>query len=280
MSAFLSSPFKILCYVNHFYGTSASFEGKSSTQQSTKRKEIAEECIAQLKQLGQVDVKVCGIEGHSLVDIDINFPELKDNPTLLVYESLNHMAQYINEYDYFINLEDDILLPVETFENIIEFDQNALVNEILHPNRVEIDDNGYRYCVDFYAGNIWTIQKKNFKKREFKVHINPHSGILIMRRDKFKYAIDNIDTGFRGIIIAKAMESAFAHFHSCFALYRSYDDLNFHYIFHLDRWMQSPRIFNRENPYQFPHIYKRKKMTFNDFIPPVILMAYRSLKRM
>ncbi len=166
---------KILCYLNHFYGKSLYFEGKSSTQESSVRKEIIEKCIAQLANIKGVEIKICGIEGHSLVKPDIDFSNIKNNPTLLIYESLNHMVNFLDSYDYFINIEDDIYLPEETFNNVVEFDKTAFLNEVLHPNRHETDDNGNKYCVDILALDSWTFQRRRYHGIELRVALNPHS---------------------------------------------------------------------------------------------------------
>jgi hypothetical protein len=253
---------KVLCHVNHFFGRSRDFVGGSTRGADEQRREIVGQCLAALRDLGDadVDLRVCGIGDNALV-----------------YESLYDMASQVEGYDYFINVEDDILLPGETWANLLEFDGGSLVNEILHPNRLEVDDTGFRYCVDLYGNPAWTHQTKTFKGRKLRVAVTPHSGILIMSRDKLRYALSEIDASFRGIIFAKGMESALAHFHSPFSLYRAYNDLEFHHVLHLDRWKHSPRVVYRANPYRDFHDIS---LTARDFVPPAAGKAYRYVKRL
>jgi hypothetical protein len=268
--------YKILCHINHFYGNNPLFTGKSSTQDAEVRKEIVEKCISQLSEIDGIDIKICGIEGYSLLPLDINFPNIKDIPTLLIYESITHMVQYLDEYDYFINIEDDILLPTQTFHNVIEYDRVSIVNEILHPNRLETDEAGNKFCIDIAVSGYWTLQRKFYLNREIRVNTNPHSGILIMSQAKLRYAISNIDLGFRGILLSKEMESAFAHFHSPFSLYRLYNDNEFHYIIHMDKWMPIIQAIEEKQP-----IVKKAakyKIKMRDFFPPIMLTGYRYIK--
>jgi hypothetical protein len=236
-----------------------------------------EQCAAALRALpgADVDLRVCGIRKKALLPLDVDYAHL-DDPTQLVYESLYDMATRVDEYDYFINIEDDIVVPASAWTNIIEFDRTSLVNEILHPNRMEVDESGFRYCVDLYGNPVWTHQVKTFGGQRIRVALTPHSGLLIMSRAKLQHALATIDTTFRGIVFARGMESALAHFHAPFALYRTCDDLEFHHVDHLDRWKLSPRVVFRSNPYRSFH---DMSLTVHDFLPPVAGKLYRYFKR-
>ena len=213
-----STEVKVLCHVNHFFGRSRGFVGGSTKGEAERRRETVRRCVEALRELpdADVDLRVCGIGDSALLPLDTRYDEL-DDPTQLVYESLYDMASHVDEYDYFINVEDDVLVPPETWLNVLEFDRHCLVNEILHPNRMEVDDTGFRYCVDLYGNPVWTHQKKRFGGQTVRVAVTPHSGILVMSRAKLRYALSQIDRSFRGIIFAKGMESALAHFHSPFS---------------------------------------------------------------
>jgi hypothetical protein len=224
----------------------------------------------------EVDLRLCGVRGNALLPLDIDYAHLED-PTQLVYESLYDMASHVDEYDYFINVEDDVLMPHATWLNVLEFDRTCLVNEILHPNRLEVDDTGFRYCVDLYGNPMWTHQMKRFRGHTLRVAVTPHSGILIMSRDKLRYALNEIDRSFRGIVFARGMESALAHFHAPFSLYRVADDLEFHHVLHLDRWKHSPTVVHRANPYRAFH---DMSLSIRDFVPPALGKVYRYSKRL
>ncbi len=275
---------KILCYINHFFGHNSKFIGKSSFPPGTseaelqlraiKRKRYIQEVISQVNEMGEVDLRICGINGNSIVPIDIEFKNIKSEPLLMIYESLNHMAQFLDQYDYFINLEDDILLPEDTFKNIVEFDKVSLINEILLPNRLESWSNGESYCVDLNACPQWTQQRRKYNGKEFRVALNPHSGILILSREKFRYGLNQLDRNFRGVLMYNELDSAFAYFHSPFSLFRS-EDIRFHHVIHLDKWLYSPE----EKKYNENWKYRLKSLKKSDFIPPVFFRIISFLQK-
>lgn len=276
---------KILCYVNHFFGKNPHFLGKSSLALGTAandlekrakvRRDHVNEALEQLKRLGdEVDVKICGINGFSLLPLDIVFDAIKDRPLWLIYESLNHMAQFAEDYDYFINIEDDILLPSETFANIVEFDKTSLVNEVLLPNRLEKYSTGEMYCVDMLAIPGWTQQTSSFRGSALRVALNPHSAILVLSRTKFKYALSRIDKSFRGAILYNELDSAFAYFHSAFALYRT-EDITINHVIHLDRWRSSPGESGGTNKWKS----RFSQVGVLDFFPPIVVRAFLFLKK-
>lgn len=276
---------KILCYVNHFFGKNPHFLGKSSPAIGTDleefkkkadcRKKYVSETIAQLRKLGTIDIKICGINGFSLLPLDISFDSVKDKPLWLIYESLNHMAQFADDYDYFINLEDDIYLPEETFMNVLEFDKTSLINEVFLPNRLEKTIEGKPYCVDLMAIPGWTQQRKRFQGKQLRVALNAHSAILILSREKFRYTLKSVDKMFRQSILHNELDSAFAYFHSSFALFRS-EDIGFHFVDHLDKWYYSPG--------ELMHTRTRTSwlngITGADFIPPIFVKIFSFLNKL
>jgi hypothetical protein len=271
---------KILCYINHFFGQNPHFLGKSSyppgmdaaevVRKANLRKNNVEKAIAQLRKIGNVEVKVCGIEGYALVPLDITFEHIRDKPLWMVYETLNHMSKFVDDYDYFINIEDDIFLPTETFDNIVRFDQVSMINEILFPNRMERKKNGELYCVDFIPLPGWTQQRKRFENKDYQVGMNAHSALLILSREKFKYALKHIDPNFRGKLLYNELDSAFAYFHSPFALFRSVD-IGRHQVIHLDKWYYSPGEELSESVW----VWRLKSIRATDFIPPVLVRLAR-----
>lgn len=274
---------KVLCYINHFFGKNPNFIGKSSFFDTTdkeeirrkaiKRKQIVEYIIQELKKIDGIEIKICGINGFSLLPIDISFDHIKEKPINLVFESLSHMANHKNEYDYFINIEDDILLPKETFLNVLEFDKDSFINEIFLPNRLEKNKDGEIYCIDLVAIKGFTTQMKKYKNQILKVAINSHSGLIILSKEKFKFTLNQIDKNFREIILGTGMESAFAYYHSSFALFRS-QSLDFHHITHLDKWSFSAGEELYQEEYK-PTLISR--LNASDFFPPVFMFLFRYL---
>jgi hypothetical protein len=271
---------KTLCFVNHYYGKSSNFTGQSSLKNAEGRKKTVLKCLENLQRINDIDIKVCGIKGNNLVEIDIDFSFLKD-PTFLPYETLAHMSRFLEDYDYFIYVEDDILLPYQTFLNVVEFDKTAQIGEMLQPNRLETDFIGNTYCVDLLPiprgflnlsddPREWTSQFKEFSGKQLRVSESKLSAILIMSRDKLRYALTKIDINFRGIVFVTAIESALYYFSSPFALYRSCLDLDFHYVLHLNRWSESPLFV----PFKHPN-YDSKRLDLADYAMYKILKKLR-----
>lgn len=242
---------RVLCCVPHFYSGWSSNRApgsfKSASQKPDKRREFVNKTLASLRDLGQVagvasvDLRVCGIAGAALVDLDVQFEQ--PNPRLLVSDTLDYMLTQQDHYDYFLLVEDDIVVPRDVLLNAIAFDRVSLPNEVLHPNRIEIDPTtGERYVTDLRTGGRWTAQRRSFAGRVLGVNVNPHSAVMVLSRDKFRYCAAHTDTAFRGLFRfgefdGGEMASAFANFLSPVSLYRPYDDLNFHYVIHQDNFV-------------------------------------------
>jgi hypothetical protein len=201
---------RVLCYVNHFYGSSPGFWGKSTSQTREVRRAAVLRTLAALQALeADVTIRVCGVPGQALVPLDVEF-QLED-PRLLIYESLARMCGEREGFDYFINIEDDIEVPRATFRNVLDFDREAMVNECLHPNRLE-----HEVCVDLRALPGWTLQERRFASHQLRPALNPHSALLVLSRAKLEYALRHVDLGFRGHVVGGPMASAYAHFHKPF----------------------------------------------------------------
>jgi hypothetical protein len=236
-----SSKLKVLAHINHYFGPGTGpVIYRSNSQKPKTRLDYVNKTIesltglGRLPEVGAVEVKICGIRGKSLLPVDKDFSFLPD-PRKLVHESLAEMAEHVEEYDYFINIEDDIVLPSETFGNVLDFDKANLVNEVLHPNRIEVL-NGRKLPNDpTIRPRVWTYQEKQWKGHAIRVATNPHAGILILSQEKLRYCLANIDVSFRGEFLGVGMESAFAYFHRPFSLYRPYKNLDFHVVIHQDR---------------------------------------------
>jgi hypothetical protein len=230
-----SPPRKTLCLVVHYFGHESAFIGCSTQRDNTERDSIVHRVVSQLRILPQTEVVICGINGQALLPVDLDFSGLTD-PRLLVYEVLARLAGYIDQYDYFLVIEDDIHVPRQVIDNIILFDRENPVSDCLHPNRLEIV-NGRRECVDLKAMPGWTTVRKTYRGHRLQVAVNPHSAFLMLSRPKLEYALGSLDPGFRERILGGYMASAFAYYHQRFELYRPYRDLHFHSITHLDHWM-------------------------------------------
>jgi hypothetical protein len=244
---------RILAHVNHFFGKNPNFSGKSTVRKNAGelesednialRTEYIEKTIASLKNLGSVDVKICGLSGQSIVPLDLDFSGKVDDPTQLMYATLQLAGDKISEYDYLINIEDDIVFPSATFERIVTFDSDSFTNEVLHPNRMEISHSGKEYCVDLKAIPSWTYNQRMIFGHVFRQAVNPHSALAVFRKDKLKYALQHSDIKSRSIKLYKGMDSAYASIHSPFLLWRCFSNHSFHAVYHQDRWKEPTEDF-------------------------------------
>lgn len=228
---------KTLCFVNHYYNPKpkkGEFIGGSTTR-SEAREKIVKKVISTLKEIPGCDVKVCGMKGFSVVDIDHDFTGI--HPTLIPYESLNLMREFVDAYDYFINIEDDILLKEDVLKNVIAFDKESELNELFLPNRIETKDEK-PFFVDLEAITGWQEGKeKVFNNMLLKVANTHHSGVMVVSTKKFKAMTKALDPNYRETFFGGPMASAFAYFHSPFTLYRNAGFTDFHSVEHLDHWV-------------------------------------------
>jgi hypothetical protein len=230
---------RILCCFNHYYGTSSEFHGKSTTEPQERRFLKVFKALNSLKELPfSIDLVVCGFANYSLIPVDIDFSTTLQDPRLLVYASIERMTQEIEAYDYFLNIEDDILLNSETISSCLAFNKISNCNEVFLPNRIEFDSNGTYQCVDLVAMPGWRHElKRKFRGVELGVAHNPHSGLSFLSQEQLKYAIGRIDLSIRESIIGGLMASAFAKLHAPFLMWRAKSYLRDHYVEHLDHWM-------------------------------------------
>jgi hypothetical protein len=243
---------RVLCCVPHYFagrtGNTNLGQWKSVSQQPDIRRRYVEQAISSLRNLSslpevaKVDVRVCGIRGNALVSVDVEFDE--PEPLFLVFDTLSWMLERRQDYDYYLLVEDDILVPGEVLSNAIAFDRVSMVNEVFHPNRIE-REKGIAYNTDLKTFGHWTTQRKLFSGRQLVVNTNPHSAVFVLSARKFNYCADHADLGLRGRFrigefSGGMMASAFANFLSPVSLYRVYDDLTFHYVVHQDKF--EPRL--------------------------------------
>lgn len=270
---------RLLCCIPHYFSESKGKKNlgqwKSVSQDPDVRRHYVEQTISSLRTLeslsevATVDVQVCGIRKKSLVSLDIEFD--KTEPLHVVFETLNWMLKKRNEYDYYLLVEDDILVPKDVLSNIIAFDKISMPNEVFHPNRIEVE-NDISYNTDLNTYGHWTTQLKLFCDKRLVVNVNPHSALFILSANKFNYCADHANIDFRGLyrigeFRGGMMASAFANFLSPMSLYRTYDDLTFHYVVHQDKF--EPNLTRYEKFTRFMH----------SFLPQPLIRNLKDLKQ-
>ncbi len=270
---------RVLCCVPHYFAERTGDEHlgqwKSVSQQPDIRRRYVEQTISSLRNLsslpevGSVDIRVCGIRGNSLVSLDVEFDE--PEPLFLVFDTIQWMLERREDYDYYLLVEDDIDVPAEVLSNVIAFDQDSLVNEVFHPNRIELDD-GVAFNTDLKTFSEWTTQRKLFRGKQLVVNANPHAAVFVLSADKFNYCADHADLSLRGRLRigefrGGMMASAFANFLSSVSLYRVYDDLTFHYVVHQDKFEPDLTTYGKLS--RFAH----------SVLPPPLVDTIKRLKR-
>ncbi len=223
----------------HYFGSQSAFVGKSTQSPLEQRQAIVRQTLDQLGKIPNCTVLTCGISGQSAVDLDWLFQ--CTDPRLLVYELIYALEARLDQYDYFMIVEDDIHVPLATIDNILSFDKHSALTECLHPNRLEIDEHGKK-CVDLQAMPGWTDDTLVFQNRTFQTAINPHSAFMMLSGKKLSHAFSQIDKNFKGIVVGGYMASAFAHIHHPFKLFRCREDLEFHHVVHLDHWLNPEQV--------------------------------------
>lgn len=231
---------RVLCYVNHYFGSGSAFVGKSATADPGDRERVVQQTLGALRELPfDMDVRVCGVEGSSLVPLDEKFPHLGD-PRHLVYAGIERMFSQVRRYDYFLNVEDDILVSGETLETMVRFHASSELNEVYLPNRLETGEDGAPVCVDQLAMPGWLGLRREFEGRRLDVGVNPHSAMFFLSRAQLEYATTRVDLRRREQFLGGYMASAYANVHSPFLLWRSVEEPTEHSVIHLDRWLHSP----------------------------------------
>jgi hypothetical protein len=235
---------RCLCLFIHYFNPRGPFGGKSKHQNSELRRQIVERALFSLKTLHHLDVRVCGHGGHSLVPLDLDLENRTTNPQFLVFEALQLLQDFREDYDQFLVVEDDLLVSADVFYNVAtfnaQFGKSSIHRWILHPNRIEFQRGSNPFCIDLSVVRRRLGDPIDFDGRQLQEHENPHSGLLLVDRAQLEIIRQEVEPTFRGSVIGGPMASAFAHYHRPFRLFRFIDGLDRHTIQHLDPmdWQQ------------------------------------------
>lgn len=235
---------RILCLVVHYYGTTSAHAAGSSTSPGESRRAVVTRALEALRSLPHdIDVKICGAPGSSLLPIDVDLSAVGD-PRHFTFASIENMVRLRANYDYFLCMEDDILVTPDVFERMLRFERDAEINEVLLPNRVEIAGSGYTYCMDLLDIPGWRGLTREFEGCRLGVALNPDSGVTLLSRRQLDYAIERVDLTRREMTVGGYQASALANLHEPFLLWRTRDDEAAHHVVHLDARTPSylPRI--------------------------------------
>lgn len=232
---------KTLAIMPHFFNNFGEFNGKSKTQLPEIRHDVVKRSIESLNKLKNVEILKIGYKDYNLLSVDVDVSDRIEDPQLLVYEAFCHAKKFLGEYDYFIFLEDDILVEKDLLINVKDFDQSHHITECFHPNRIEYI-LGLPSCVDLHAHRGKTEKAMQYRGRSLRVYRNPHSAISIFSREKLDFAFSRLDLGYREKFLGGYMASAFAYFNSPFDLYRVADGFDWHKVVHLDHFKRGSTL--------------------------------------
>jgi hypothetical protein len=244
---------KILCCVIHYYNPNrkGGFQGGSTIENPEREKGVLK-VIDSVRQIEGCDVFVCGCGKNTYPSIKLDKDFDGINPHWLLYETLNWMGSRIEEYDYFVCLEDDTLMGQDVLHNVIEFDKQAGLDEILHPSRIERSENGINF-IDLQIRKRWTQKRKKCEGEQLAESENYNSSISIFSKEKFRKAINMLNPDFREIWFGGPMASAHAYFNSPFTLYRDFSKSLYHVVEHTD-------LFRRRNKQSFSHFHQPERL--------------------
>lgn len=232
---------KVLCHFNHYFGATSEFVGKSTNGVRKDRAEIVQLALDGIRALPfDMDVRVCGLTDYSLLPVDIDLGASSD-PQYIVYASIEHMFDMLDHYDYFLNIEDDILISGDVLTTCMTFNASSQLNEVYLPNRIERRFDGTSYCVDLFAMPGWKPAfHRDFRGTSLGIACNPHSGLSFLSREQMRFAAKRVNLSRRDRILGGLMASAYANLHAPFLLWRAQFDLLAHHVVHLDKWLHSP----------------------------------------
>jgi hypothetical protein len=232
---------RVLCHVNHFFGKGSTLVGKSTMSAPEARLSVVQTALAGIRALPfEMVVRVCGFPNHALVPIDLDLSEI-GQPKHIVYASIERMFNELDAYDYFLNIEDDVLVSKQVMETCMAFNACSELNEVYLPNRMERGEDGSLYCVDIFAFPGWNEPfRRNFHNTTLGVANNPHSALSFLSREQMKYAATRVDLSRRDIFLGGYMVSAYMNLHAPFILWRPRSNLLDHHVIHLDNWLRVP----------------------------------------
>jgi hypothetical protein len=179
------------------------------------------------------NIQVFGIENQYTRRPDVIL-DVAD-PRHIPYATIDAMYKKINQYDYFLFVEDDIELSPKTIIELMEINQHLDLHETIIPNRLEYL-NGTAFCVDMIAMPGFKNGVKIVERHILAQSINPHSGFMFLSRDKFARAYALKVNSQPKIIIGDFMASALANIHSSLDVYRSIPTASSLSVVHQDSW--------------------------------------------
>ena len=142
------------------------------------------------------EVVVNTFNNYTNGNIKIIYHDLSnENPHYLTWKCRSLLKTQRNEYDIFIYIEDDILVPNKAIKYWIEYNENLIaMNYNLGFVRIEIDAHNDEYITDLYGTQLDTVinLKCNDDKLNFCVNNkNPYCAFWIYNKKEFNRFVDS-----------------------------------------------------------------------------------------
>lgn len=238
---------RALCVIPHYFGVTDFSGGSTDLKNSESRKRFVERTITQvwrLNSLFNIDVVICGIDGKSLVSLDLDVTNQVNSSQHVAWAALAYLGSRLEAYDYFLYVEDDILIPKFVLRRMILASQKLEANEIFLPNRVEFLF-GCPVAVDLFALPGWTSYCKTLQGKSLGEAVNPHSGLLFMSRAQWELVCREVDFTKPQVTIGAYVASALARAHQGFHLLRERSIIPTHFVIHQDCWIIRNNVSRR-----------------------------------
>ncbi len=162
------------------------------------------------------------------------------NPMFVEYRLQDALIDCVEDYDWFLMIEDDIVISDSLFlEKLSKFNQiSGGVKFVLTPNRYEMYEGRKSYidltiCSDCAWDSFSLIESDGVK---FAECVNPHSAMYCLSQDQVRYWIQSGRTWKNQLIMVGPLESAATFcLLECFCLYKPHPkNLNYLEVRHYD----------------------------------------------
>jgi hypothetical protein len=160
----------------------------------------------------------------------------------ILWKAFADTRNRLDHYDYFLFLEDDLLIPRMVVRRMMAAAKDLGPREILFPNRIEFI-RGLPFTVDLIFLPEWTGYSRVWRGRVWHEAKHPHSGLLFMSRKQLAHAFETVDFTKPEIVsVGYYMGSAFQKAHRDFRLLRERSIIPTHFVIHQDRWLPRSRF--------------------------------------
>jgi hypothetical protein len=241
---------RILVTIPHYYKAADGAHGSSSASSLGRRIQALSEAILALHQLCgyrtceidiarktaiplpstcHVDIVVCTTGTNHLVP-ELPLPSglfrhhaTQAEPLMLGFECHAVLQEFLDRYDYYAFLEDDLVIHDPWFfEKLEQFNRFTAVQDLLQPNRYEISASG-PFAKAYVDGDIRPQATSAFQDVtvqptlkghilglpvQFRRPLNPHSGCFFLSQAQLEYWISQPHFLDRDVRFVSPLESA------------------------------------------------------------------------